>query len=45
LLDWVWEREKLDSLIDEGHQRIQQLAVDVRQRMEPLVNEAGERVQ
>jgi gas vesicle protein len=38
-------REKLDSLVDEGRQRIQPLVDDARQRVEPVVNQVMERVQ
>lgn len=37
-------REKLESLAEEGRQRIQPMVDEARQRVEPLVNETRERV-
>jgi gas vesicle protein len=38
-------REKLDSMIDQGRERIQPLVDEARQRVEPVLNQARERVQ
>jgi gas vesicle protein len=38
-------REKLDSLVEEGRQRIQPLVDQARERVEPVVNNVRERVQ
>jgi len=37
-------REKLDSLVEEGRQRIQPLVDETRERVEPVLNEARQRV-
>ena len=38
-------REKLDSIVEEGRQRIQPLVDEARQRVEPVLNEARQRVE
>ncbi len=38
-------RERLDSLVQEGRQRIQPMVDEARQRVEPVVSEARERIE